>query len=172
MSEIFPNLHLGDVGTSRDSTFFKKRKISHVLIAARGLKQHFKGSCTYMQLSISDIPILKIITYFVESIQFIDEAISNGKNVLVHCLGGISRSATIVIAYVMIKKRKSFEEALKFVKKQRPKVNPNPGFAAQLQVFEKCLLYYFDNTKGEKIDFPFLTECITPLIKDFEYKRI
>jgi protein-tyrosine phosphatase len=45
--------------------------------------------------------------------------------VLVHCMAGVSRSASFVIAYVMRKQGKGFEQALQFVKERRAKANPN-----------------------------------------------
>ncbi len=81
-----------------------------------------------MQLPLADIPVANIMKHFLESIEFIDEVLASRKNVLVHCLGGISRSATIVVAYVMLKGRKSFSGAFKFVQKKRSKIRPNPGF--------------------------------------------
>jgi hypothetical protein len=57
--------------------------------------------------------------------------------VLVHCQAGISRSATIVIAYCMHKERLSFEAAMAVVSAARSKIWPNMGFKCQLEQFEK-----------------------------------
>ena len=54
-------------------------------------------------------------------------------------MAGASRSATIVIAYLMQIKRWKFNEALAFAKKKRPIVFPNDGFKEQLKMFEKLL---------------------------------
>lgn len=56
---------------------------------------------------------------------------------LVHCQAGISRSATIVIAYCMHKERLSFEAAMAVVSAARSKIWPNMGFKCQLEQFEK-----------------------------------
>ena len=48
--------------------------------------------------------------------------------VLIHCNVGASRSASIVIAYYILIKGQSFEEALDFVLSKRACVKPNPGF--------------------------------------------
>jgi protein-tyrosine phosphatase len=56
---------------------------------------------------------------------------------LVHCVQGISRSASVVIAYVIASENKSFEEAHRYVKEKRPLIKPNDGFAQQLQEYEK-----------------------------------
>ena len=63
---------------------------------------------------------------------------SNGK-VLVHCQAGISRSSTIVIAYLMKKKGISLETAFRETKKIRSIVEPNILFYSQLYEFESEL---------------------------------
>jgi protein-tyrosine phosphatase len=52
---------------------------------------------------------------------------------------GKSRSATIVIAYLMRFKNMRFEEAYKFVRGQRSMVFPNLGFIRQLREYEKLI---------------------------------
>jgi protein-tyrosine phosphatase len=52
---------------------------------------------------------------------------------------GKSRSATIVIAYLMKFKNMKFEEAYKYVKGQRSMVFPNLGFMRQLREYEKLI---------------------------------
>ena len=65
-------------------------------------------------------------------------------SVLIHCSAGISRvimrlmqSATLVIAYIMKKKKMSFREAIRIVRKKRKNVCPNLGFERQLKEYEK-----------------------------------
>lgn len=52
---------------------------------------------------------------------------------LVHCNAGVSRSASIVIGYLMLREGLSFDDALRQVKLARPSVCPNPGFYQQLK---------------------------------------
>ncbi|KAJ4490110.1 hypothetical protein J3R30DRAFT_3653549 [Lentinula aciculospora] len=65
-------------------------------------------------------------------------SIHEGRGVLVHCQAGVSRSATIVAAYLMFNRKMNVEEALDLVRKARPEVDPNPGFIAQLEIFQKA----------------------------------
>jgi len=56
---------------------------------------------------------------------------------LVHCSYGISRSASVVIAYLIKSSHKSYDEVLSFVQQQRKIVKPNPGFEQQLRLWEQ-----------------------------------
>ncbi|KAM3146938.1 hypothetical protein pb186bvf_001092 [Paramecium bursaria] len=78
-----------------------------------------------------DHPRCKIGTIFQETFDFIEENLKDG-NVVVHCAMGMSRSATIVIAYMMRKYHMRIFQAYKHVKLRRPVVNPNEGFVQQL----------------------------------------
>ncbi len=59
--------------------------------------------------------------------------------VYVHCYAGVSRSATLCIAYLMCHCGLPFLEAMRTVRRARPVVCPNTGFMEQLQVYEQRL---------------------------------
>lgn len=65
--------------------------------------------------------------HFEEAIDFIHQKRSANLNVLVHCYVGVSRSATIVIAYLMHSYHYPLHQALSFLLQRRPLINPNPG---------------------------------------------
>jgi atypical dual specificity phosphatase len=136
MSLILDRLFLSSVVYSRDASFIKKHNIKYILIAAKNLKRHLNNIVTYKQLNITDNPGTLIINHFVESIDFIENArgiligliLIAKSSILVHCLGGISRSVTIVISYVMLDQHLSANDATKFVKDRHKFAYPNPGF--------------------------------------------
>ncbi|CAD8058062.1 unnamed protein product [Paramecium sonneborni] len=90
-------------------------------------------------LYLNDTSHDPIKKYFDESIQFIQEN-RQRCNVLVHCYVGVSRSATIIIAYLMQICNFPLQKSLQHLQQVRPLINPNPGFMQQLQNFDQELL--------------------------------
>lgn len=64
----------------------------------------------------------------------------SGGRVLVHCQAGISRSATICLAYLIHARRVRLDEAFEFVKRRRQVISPNLAFMGQLLQFETDVL--------------------------------
>lgn len=95
----------------------------------------------YLKIDITDDPSSNIYKHFHECIDFIENAKSTNGRVYVHCLAGISRSTSIVIAYLMNSQKIYYKQAFNFVKEKRPNVKPNQGFVMQLREFEKELFY-------------------------------
>ncbi|PSN30522.1 hypothetical protein C0J52_24114 [Blattella germanica] len=84
---------------------------------------------------VTDTPREDLLSHFEDTADFINSGQEQGV-VLVHCYFGVSRSATIVIAYMMKKYELTYEEAFERVKSKRRFVGPNPGFISQLQLYE------------------------------------
>lgn len=70
-------------------------------------------------------------------VSFTDEARERGSGVLVHCHAGVSRSATVTVAYIMKQQGLCLGDAYKFVKELRPVISPNLNFMGQLLKYEK-----------------------------------
>ena len=64
---------------------------------------------------------------------------ASGGGVLVHCIAGVSRSATIVIAHLVAARGMSLLDAAGLVKAKRKVVLPNRGFFAELVALEREL---------------------------------
>ena len=89
---------------------------------------------TYQHTPILDLPDTDITVYFDECFAFIDAARQDGC-VFVHCNAGVSRSAAVVIAYLMSSQQMSFDDALAHLKSHRPSVRPNDGFMTALRKY-------------------------------------
>lgn len=134
--EIMPSLYLGSSAAARNRARLNELNISHILTAARAIVPKFRGDFQYMLLDVDDWAGEDMLHYFEATNKFIDEARQHGR-VLVHCMAGVSRSATVTIAYVMYSMKIAFEPAYALVKKARSCISPNPGFLRQLQVYER-----------------------------------
>lgn len=67
---------------------------------------------------------------------FIDDAVSNGGRVLVHCIAGVSRSVALAAAWMMSRQRMSLKATLKRIRAQRPIARPNEHFLLALADYE------------------------------------
>lgn len=90
-----------------------------------------------------DAPQQNIIQYFDETFDFIHHVLEGEGRVLVHCVAGVSRSATIITAYLMRLKGLRYKAALAMLKRVRPFVTPNDGFLEQLRLYQ---------TMGNRVD--------------------
>ena len=70
---------------------------------------------------------------------FIDEQRRAGRTTYVHCMVGVNRSGTAVTAYVMQAHRMGRDEALTFVRRRRPEVQPDPTLLQLLSEWEQTL---------------------------------
>ena len=84
-------------------------------------------------LDVEDHHEEDILQHFGRCVAFIDEGRQAGA-VLVYCTAGVSRSASVVIAYIMTKLNCGLDEGLRIARASRQWVNPNPGFIDQLRV--------------------------------------
>ncbi|PKY39951.1 crystal Structrue of A mitogen-activated protein kinase Phosphatase, Skrp1, partial [Rhizophagus irregularis] len=125
-------LYLGDAKTARWFPHLLSNKITHVI----NLSDNEIVPLRYLKIDITDDPSSNISKHFHECIDFIENAKSTNGRVYVHCLAGISRSTSIVIAYLMNSQKIHYNQAFNLVKEKRPNVKPNQGFVEQLRKFE------------------------------------
>lgn len=69
--------------------------------------------------------------------------------ILVHCDVGVSRSATIMIAYLMRKYRILLKDAMARVKAKRRKIRPNDSFREQLEIWEKTGYEVYEDSEAK-----------------------
>ncbi|ESO12027.1 hypothetical protein HELRODRAFT_158430 [Helobdella robusta] len=91
----------------------------------------------YLHVYCLDSEHFNILRHLNECLEFMDEGISAGDLVLVHCNAGMSRSGSVMIAFLMRQLSLTYLDASVYAKKMRPLISPNPGFVEQLKLFEQ-----------------------------------
>ncbi|KAG2391924.1 hypothetical protein C9374_013409 [Naegleria lovaniensis] len=138
-SLVINGLYLSGNASAQSKHQMKRLGITHVLNVAEGLTTPFPFDFIYKKVELEDTLEQDLFPHLDECVDFIEEALKNHKTVLVHCKAGVSRSASMVIAYIMKKYNQSYENALEFVKERRPQVCPNTAFIHQLMRYEQKL---------------------------------
>ncbi|XP_029794404.1 dual specificity protein phosphatase 2 [Suricata suricatta] len=138
--EILPYLFLGSCSHSSDLQGLQACGITAVLNVSASCPNHFEGLFRYKSIPVEDNQMVEISVWFQEAISFIDSVKHSGGRVLVHCQAGISRSATICLAYLIQSHRVRLDEAFDFVKQRRGVISPNFSFMGQLLQFETQVL--------------------------------
>jgi protein-tyrosine phosphatase len=110
-----------------------------------------KERFTYRRVPVFDSKGANLSQYFNSCVDFIDKSKHHGA-VLVHCVQGVSRSTSIVLAYLMKSKGVPLDKALEFVRKRRPVARPNASFMKQLQDFEhRCMAERRQKVSGVRL---------------------
>jgi len=129
--EIVPGLWIGNLRAASSPKWLHDHGITHVLNVGADKVEKLPG-INYMRFEIEDDPSSNIAQLFDKAEAFITDALSSGGRILVHCHAGISRSCTIVAMYLVRNAGMKPIEALNFIRKARPIVQPNMGFLHQL----------------------------------------
>nr|XP_060470956.1 dual specificity protein phosphatase 22 isoform X1 [Panthera onca] len=108
---ILPGLYIGNFKDARDAEQLSKNKVTHILSVHDSARPMLEG-VKYLCIPAADSPSQNL-------------------------LAGVSRSVTLVIAYIMTVTDFGWEDALHTVRAGRSCANPNLGFQRQLQEFEK-----------------------------------
>ncbi|XP_019938647.1 dual specificity protein phosphatase 13A-like [Paralichthys olivaceus] len=138
IDEVWPNIYIGNVAVAQNKTALQKLGITHVLNAAHskrgsiGNHSFYGNDFVYCGIPADDSTHFDLDVYFQPAADFIQKALKSpdGK-VLVHCIMGMSRSSTLVLAYLMIHRQLPLKRALQKLIQKRA-IYPNRNFLALL----------------------------------------
>jgi protein-tyrosine phosphatase len=145
-NEIVERIYIGDISSSMNKEEMKKNGITHIVTVINGGTEMFPDDFKYKIIHINDDSWVDIGSHFDEAIDFINHALelSEHNKILIHCKRGISRSVTILMAYLLHMENSQkkiiddliderIEEYVKLIKNRRPIANPNKGFIESLK---------------------------------------
>lgn len=131
-TEILPGLYLGNAYNASNYKTIEKLNIKTIVNVSKELPNFFEKntSIRYLQIPIKDDSENHITEFIHSVLDFLDQNGPYDKNnsVLIHCYMGSSRSASIVLLYLIYKYQYSYNAGLELLRSKRPIVNINTNF--------------------------------------------
>ncbi|KAI9574655.1 protein-tyrosine phosphatase-like protein [Boletus coccyginus] len=133
-------LYLGNVHAARSPRSLTERRITHIVSVCNDAipAEIPESGIVHLRIPVEDVDFADLLAWFPTACQFIEQAIAAEGAVLVHCHQGLTRSATVVAAYLMFTRRIDATQAMSAVREAREQVWFNAGFHEQLVLFELC----------------------------------
>eukprot|EP01122_Echinamoeba_exundans_P011676 TRINITY_DN4724_c0_g1_i1.p1 TRINITY_DN4724_c0_g1~~TRINITY_DN4724_c0_g1_i1.p1 ORF type:complete len:565 (+),score=77.65 TRINITY_DN4724_c0_g1_i1:96-1790(+) len=138
--EVVPGLFIGSLSSARNLWALYALGISHIINASYHQSDvKIPSVFTYKCLNLQDSHNQPLFGLLPEIVEQISSIIASGGKCLVHCQAGISRSAALVLAFLMSKRQMSLDRAYELLRSCRPVASPNLHFWSELQRFEQFL---------------------------------
>mmetsp|Transcript_19801 Transcript_19801/g.22029 ORF Transcript_19801/g.22029 Transcript_19801/m.22029 type:complete len:164 (-) Transcript_19801:126-617(-) len=136
--KVIDNLYICSFYVAASSSKISHLGITHVInVCEASYKTHLE----IIHEPLSDFGESALIAKVPRLVDFIDNAIKNGGNVLVHCMAGVNRSASVILCYLMSKKAMPLNEAFKLLSaKRKGGIQPHTKYFKQLMQYEKDTL--------------------------------
>ncbi|KAJ2933431.1 hypothetical protein H1R20_g3669, partial [Candolleomyces eurysporus] len=132
------SLYLGSLSAVMDKDLLREHRITHLVhvLDVPWLPMAENEGFVGYKIAIADQDNEDLRPHLEAVCNYIDAALKSGKNVLVHCHQGVSRSAAVVIAYLIRNQAMTFDNAHSFLRRKRACIKPNSGFMKALQDWE------------------------------------
>lgn len=134
-THVVDNLYIGSAFNAAAYNDLKELKVGMIINVTREISRYFPSDFVYKQYPIyddNDEPITEHLDSAYDDIIKFQEDHPDDK-ILIHCYMGASRSASVVIHYLIKKKGMTFDDALTFLKQQRRTVNPTRKLADDIK---------------------------------------
>lgn len=139
-TKIFEHVYLGSEWNASNLEELQRNGVRHILNVTREIDNFFPGMFEYYNVRVYDDEKTNLLKFWDDTFKYISLAKNQGSKVLVHCKMGVSRSASVVIAYAMKAYDLTFCDALEHVKQNRNCIKPNKNFLSQLETYQGMLL--------------------------------
>uniref|UniRef100_A0A1I7XR65 Dual specificity protein phosphatase 14 n=1 Tax=Heterorhabditis bacteriophora TaxID=37862 RepID=A0A1I7XR65_HETBA len=138
ISEINDHLFLSGAGVLKPEKI-RQKKIVFIVNATTEEPNAYIQGVDYLKIRIEDHPYARLHDYFDQVADKIRAVKERGGRTLVHCMAGVSRSASLVMIYLVKYERMTLRQAYHYVKSARPVIRPNVGFWKQMVDYERRL---------------------------------
>ena len=131
-------LYISGVGGVTNRRILEHQNITHVLNLARGLEDTvFPDFVDVRYEGLRDCGEEDLYGHLPGLVEHIHRVIDGGGRIVVNCVAGVSRSASVCLAYKVRYEGLSLREAFDEVHKARPVISPNVGFWQALVRWEE-----------------------------------
>ncbi|KAK7867848.1 hypothetical protein R5R35_003520 [Gryllus longicercus] len=138
-TEVFEHVYLGSEWNASNLEELQKNGVRHILNVTREIDNFFPGMFNYQNIRVYDDEKTDLLKHWDNTFKYITNAQKEGSKVLVHCKMGVSRSASVVIAYAMKAYNWDYKRAFDYVKQKRTCIKPNTSFVSQLETYQGIL---------------------------------
>ena len=145
-------IFVSDAVAARDIALLGQFRIARILDLSGGPEYQTAEGVARVTVAIEDRVDASIIQVMDAAHGAIDEAVGADAPILVHCAVGASRSASVVIAWLMKRQRMTLARALNHCKARRNAVRPNNGFFRELRALD-VELYGADSMPLESVEY-------------------
>ncbi|SCV69689.1 BQ2448_1083 [Microbotryum intermedium] len=139
LSQVNPSLFISGYDGASSLSILQQAGITHIINVTSEYEDCFPLHFIYLRLRARDKRSERLGPYFEQVSAFVLKAQQEGGRVLVHCQEGISRSATLVLAVMIINKGETLDQAFDALRTARPAVEPSPNFLRELRALERRL---------------------------------
>lgn len=131
-------LYIGSFIAALDKDMLREHDITHLVqvLNVPWLPAYDKEGFSTYHIGIDDATSADIRPYLEAACNYIDSALRSGRNCLVHCQQGVSRSAAVVLAYLIRNRNMTLDNAIVYLRHKRACVKPNSSFIQALQDWE------------------------------------
>lgn len=138
--EVLPHLLLGGAAALRPGLLATLGINCVINCAAELANFPVPENVTYLRAPLADHPSAALDQHLDTVADAIEEVRLQGGRTLVHCLAGVSRSAAMVLGYLVKHHAMPLASAFALVRAARPAARPNSGFCRQLIDWERLHL--------------------------------
>lgn len=144
INRVDDNVFISGYLPAADADTIKSLGITRIVKMFKDSPNYYGGQYEHPGVTVAVFPAEDRSDYNIHkdavgALKFIFDGVRNNELILVHCHAGVSRSATVVLMYLMIRYKMPLDEALMTLKNIRPIVNPNSGFMAYLRCVDRLI---------------------------------
>lgn len=137
---VIDNLYIGSAYNAADYYMLKDINIGLIVNVTSEISNYYPEDFKYHKIEIEDINEHSLINSFEETFNIINDYLesnesTDSKNIMIHCYMGASRSASIIVVYLIKNYNMSLDEAIQYMKSKRPETNINITFIEEIKKY-------------------------------------